>query len=126
MLCEVSGTQVEQALARLHAGDTAAFDALIGLAYDWLGRRVVAVLRDYPRLRLPPDEVLHDRVLDRLRAAVPRSAPLACGELTRLADRHIRWALRDAAREQAGRTAPPIDPDALADPDAAEAVAELV
>jgi RNA polymerase sigma factor (sigma-70 family) len=100
MLCETNAGQVEQALARLRSGDSGAFDDLIVLAYDWLGRRVAALLRGYPSVLLPPDEVLHDRVLGRLHTALASTLPTTCADLTRLADRHIRWALRDLVREQ--------------------------
>jgi RNA polymerase sigma factor (sigma-70 family) len=100
MFCKTNGVQIEQALTRLRAGESGAFDELILLAYDWLGRRVASLLRDYPSLRLPADEVLHDRVLTRLRTALASAPPTTCGELTRLADRHIRWALRDLVRER--------------------------
>jgi RNA polymerase sigma factor (sigma-70 family) len=103
MLCEVSAAQVEQSLARLQAGDAAAFDELVRLAYEWLGKRVAATLRDYPSVRLPPDEVLHDRVLGRLRTALASQTPRTCPELTRLAGSTIRWALRDIVREQRDR-----------------------
>src|SRR5262245_698339 len=131
MLCEVSGAQVERALGSLRAGDAAAFDELIELAYAWLAKRVIAILRDYPRVHLPADEVLHDRVLGRLRTALAGASPVACGELTRLADWHIRWALRDLVREEAGRPGgvsieTAIDdqgePAWLADPESGEAV----
>ena len=62
MLCEVNAKQVEQALARLHAGEGGAFGDLLELAYAWLGQRVVAILRGYPGVKLPADEALHDRV----------------------------------------------------------------
>jgi RNA polymerase sigma factor (sigma-70 family) len=104
MLCETTAVPIELALARLRAGEGGAFDDLIRLAYDWLGRRVAALLRSYPSVRLPPDEVLHDRVLARLRTALASATPPTCEELARLADRHIRWALRDLVREQRGRT----------------------
>jgi RNA polymerase sigma factor (sigma-70 family) len=104
MLCEVSGKQVEQALLRLQAGEPGAFDDLVELAYEWLGKRVAAMLRDYPAVRLPSDEILHDRVLQRLRTALATTTPLTCEELTRLADRHIRWALRDLVREHRDRS----------------------
>ena len=135
MLCEASGEQVERALAALRAGAVGAFDELIELAYAWLAKRVIAIVRDYPRVRLPADEVLHDRVLGRLRSALAGVAPAACGELTRLADRHIRWALRDIVREQSGRpgevsieaAADAVrEPAWLADPESGEAVAELI
>jgi RNA polymerase sigma factor (sigma-70 family) len=100
MLCETNAWQVEQALVRLRSGETDAFDDLIRLAYDWLGRRVAALLRGYPSVLLPPDEILHDRVLARLRTALSSATPTTCEDLTRLADRHIRWALRDLIREQ--------------------------
>jgi RNA polymerase sigma factor (sigma-70 family) len=103
MLCEVSGKQVEQALHRLQAGEPGGFDNLVSLAYAWLGKRVAAILRDYPSVRLPSDEILHDCVLGRLRTALARTTPRTCEELTRLADRHIRWALRDLVREQRDR-----------------------
>jgi RNA polymerase sigma factor (sigma-70 family) len=104
MLCEVSGKQVEQALLRLQAGELGGFDDLVELAYEWLGKRVAAILRDYPAVRLPSDEILHDRVLQRLRTALATTTPLTCQELTRLADRHIRWALRDLVREHRDRS----------------------
>jgi RNA polymerase sigma factor (sigma-70 family) len=103
MLCETNAVQVEQALARLQSGASDAFDDLIKLAYDWLGRRVAKLLRSYPSVRLPPDEVLHDRVLARLRTGLASVMPQTCEELTGLADRHIRWALRDIVREQKAR-----------------------
>jgi RNA polymerase sigma factor (sigma-70 family) len=103
MLCETNAVQVERALARLRSGEGGAFDDLVLLAYDWLGRRVAALLRSYPSVRLPPDEVLHDRVLARLRTALASAPPPTCEELTRLADRHIRWALRDLVRGQRDR-----------------------
>ena len=89
-------------MARFRAGEDGAFDDLVRLAYDWLGRRVTALLRSYPAVRLPPDEVLHDRVLGRVRTALAAAAPRTCEELTRLADRHIRWALRDLVRPGRG------------------------
>src|SRR5277367_733823 len=104
MLCETNAGQVEQALTRLRSGEDGAFDQLILLAYDWLGRRVAALLRGYPSILLPHDEVLHDRVLARLRTALASAKPTTCKELTRLADRHIRWALRDLVREQRNRS----------------------
>jgi RNA polymerase sigma factor (sigma-70 family) len=103
MLCETNPVQVEQALARLRSGDSAAFDDLVEVAYDWLGRRVADLLRSYPSVRLPADEVLHDRVLARLRTGLAAVSPQTCEELTSLADRHIRWALRDIVREQKAR-----------------------
>jgi RNA polymerase sigma factor (sigma-70 family) len=109
MLCETNGKQVEQALLRLQAGEAGAFDDLVELAYEWLGKRVTAILRDYPSVRLPSDEILHDRVLGRLRTVLATTTPRTCEELTRLADRHVRWALRDLVREQKGR---PADVDA--------------
>jgi RNA polymerase sigma factor (sigma-70 family) len=125
MLCEVSGQDVEKALARFQAGETAAFDDLVTLAYDWLGRQVVATLRSYPAVKLPGDEVLHDRVLDRLRTALRSRRPQTCAELTRLAGSSIRWALRDLVREQ--RERPGVSLDALAaDAETGDPVADLI
>jgi RNA polymerase sigma factor (sigma-70 family) len=131
MLCEANAAQVEAALGRLRAGESAAFDDLIALAYDWLGRRVVAALRSYPSVHLPADEVLHDRILARLRTALAGDPPQTCAEWTRLAGRHIRWALRDLVREQKGRPAAVAiqgeeESEWLADPDAAGPLEEEV
>jgi RNA polymerase sigma factor (sigma-70 family) len=134
MLCETNAEQVERALARVRAGEGGAFDDLIVLAYDWLGRRVAGLLRSYPSIRLPPDEVLHDRVLARLRTALASATPQTCEELTRLADRHIRWALRDLVREQRDRADVPIEAvsgiqeerNDLADPAAGDALEDLL
>src|SRR5690242_18256959 len=103
MLCETNADRVEQAWARVNAGDGRAFDELIEFAYDWLGGRVVEVLRRYRSVRLPPDEVLHDRVLGRLRNALARVPPRSCEDFTRLAARHIRLALHDVIREGRAR-----------------------
>ncbi len=103
MLCDAKAEQVERALGRLGAGEAGAFDEVVQLAYEWLGKRVAAILRDYPAVRLPSDEVLHDRVLGRLRTALAAVLPKTCEELTRLAERHIRWAVRDVVREQRER-----------------------
>jgi RNA polymerase sigma factor (sigma-70 family) len=103
MLCETDADRVEQAWTRVNAGDGRAFDDLIEFAYDWLGGRVVEVLRRYRSVRLPPDEVLHDRVLGRLRNALARVPPRSCAEFTRLAGRHIRLALHDVIREERAR-----------------------
>jgi RNA polymerase sigma factor (sigma-70 family) len=110
MLCQTSAGEVERALARLQTGEKGAFDELVLIAYEWLGRRVAAILRAYPNVHLPADEVLHDRVLGRLRSALSSVVPGTCEELTRLADRHIRWALRDIVREKRVRP-PAIDLD---------------
>jgi RNA polymerase sigma factor (sigma-70 family) len=125
MLCEVSGKQVEEALVRLQAGEPGGFDDLVELAYEWLGKRVAAILRDYPAVRLPSDEILHDRVLQRLRTALARATPLTCAELTRLADRHIRWALRDLVREQRDRPTG-VGIEAAADPAADDALEDFL
>jgi RNA polymerase sigma factor (sigma-70 family) len=128
MLCETNAGQVEQALARLRSGEGGAFDDLILLAYDWLGRRVAALLRGYPSVLLPPDEVLHDRVLARLRTALASTMPTTCEDLTRLADRHIRWALRDLVREQRERLGFRIEATAeeWEDPAAANTLADFL
>jgi RNA polymerase sigma factor (sigma-70 family) len=135
MLCETSAVQVEKALARLQAGEAAAFDDLVLLAYDWLGRRVAALLRSYPSVTLPPDEVLHDYVLDRLRTALASAMPATCEELTRLADRHILWSVRDVIRKQRGRAgvvrieaAPGVEGEreGPADPSAGDALADFL
>ena len=134
MLCETNAAQVETALSRLQAGEAGAFDDLVRLAYEWLGKRVAAILRDYPAVRLPSDEILHDRVLGRLRTALATN-PRTCEELTRLADRHIRWALRDIVREQRTRargvsidetTRDETAPVWLADPEAGDALADFL
>jgi RNA polymerase sigma factor (sigma-70 family) len=103
MLCQVNAVEVERALARLQAGESGALDEVVLIAYEWLGKRVAAILRGYPGIHLPADEILHDRVLGRLHTALSTAVPKTCEELTRLADRHIRWALRDIVREQRDR-----------------------
>src|SRR5262249_7745624 len=57
----------------------------------------------YRSVRLPPDEILHDRVLARLRTALTHVPPRTCAEFTRLTERHIRLALHDVIRQERRR-----------------------
>jgi RNA polymerase sigma factor (sigma-70 family) len=103
MLCETNAAPIEAALARFQAGEEQAFHELVEIAYAWLGQRLIALLRSYPAVRLPSDEILHDRVLGRLRTALLTQAPQTCAEVTRLAGTSIRWSLRDIVRAQRQR-----------------------
>jgi RNA polymerase sigma factor (sigma-70 family) len=124
MLCDTNAATIEDALARHQRGDEQAFHELIALAYDWLGRRVVTCLRDYPSVQLPAEEILHENVLARLRRVVASKKPSTCAELARLAAGSIRWSLRDLVRQRR-RTPEPAD-STLVDDDAADPVADLI
>lgn len=102
LLCPVKGRQIEEAWARHHAGDARAFLELVGSIYDWLDRRVAAILRQYPGLGMPADEVLHDEVLDRASRALSRHGAGSCEEFVRLVSGEARWAVREIIRGRKG------------------------
>lgn len=99
-VCRTKGREIEEAWARHRAGDGKAFLLLVAEIYDWLDRRVVSILRSYPGVRLPPDEVLAGHVLDRVGRMLLRKPPGSCEDFTRLVSSRIRYALRDVLRGQ--------------------------
>jgi RNA polymerase sigma factor (sigma-70 family) len=101
LLCPVQGRLIEQAWARHRQGDERAFLDLVGAIYGWLDQRVSAILRGFPGLDLPAEEVLSDHVLDRVARSLARHPAASCEEFVRLVSGEIRWAIREILRDRA-------------------------
>ena len=114
-----SSPQLSIWLERLHGGDPAARDQLIGRACDRLRRLTQTMLRDFPRLRAYEDaeDVLQSAVV-RLLRALDVVTPPTTADFFRLAAQLIRRELIDLSRHyfgpcgQAARAAPPPEGDA--------------
>jgi RNA polymerase sigma factor (sigma-70 family) len=100
LLCPRRGKQIEEAWASHRAGDARAFLELAGSIYDWLDWRVASILRGYPGLDLPADELLSDEILDRVSSALARHEAASCEDFVRLVSSEVRWAIRTVIRER--------------------------
>jgi RNA polymerase sigma-70 factor (ECF subfamily) len=103
MSSESLSRQIQAHLDRLHGGDRAAREALLGIALGWMRRLTSLMLRDNPRVYRweETDDVLQNATLRLCRAlddARPQTARQFCG----LAALQVRRELIDLARHYYG------------------------
>ena len=95
-----SSTGVREILLQIREGDTSATDRLFAYCLErfrLLSRRIFNTRRDLHHLE-ESDDLLQDTLI-RLNGAVTKLHPETTRALMTLALQHIRWALRDIARE---------------------------
>jgi RNA polymerase sigma-70 factor (ECF subfamily) len=102
-----SSTQIQFRLDRLRAGDTAARDELLEVAYGRLTRLARKMLRGYPSVRQweQTDDVAQNAAL-RLWRSLGEVRPTSVLGFIRVASTQIRRELIDLARHYDGRDAP--------------------